>query len=323
MRSLVSQTSFFRNSHVSNTLGSAMHRKAFHHPKVYAIVLNYNGRDTLKRCLQSLYSTDYPQLEIVVVDNNSTDGSIEKVKNQFSRCHYLLLRKNVGFAAGNNHAIRWALEKGAKYVFLLNNDAYVNRDTIGRLVETAEKRKSPTLLSPLILKAPNEKEYWFCGGKILWGRMRSVHVSCKREQKKPYVTTYLTGCALFIPQQVCEKVGLLDERYFLYYEDVDYCLRAHRFGYRSMIVPHARAFHYENSESNPHKLYWLVLSGVIFFQKNTPKHHRFQMSLYLFARKCKNKVQLLLGKNREHAEILKNAFQDAKKAETLHNNRPL
>src|SRR4030042_2545873 len=106
-------------------------------PKVFIIVLNYNGKDTIKTCLDSVYKSDYPDFEIVVVDNASGDGSFEMAKNYFSRAHFILNEKNIGFAAGNNIAIRFALEKFADYIFFLNNDAAIEKFTLQTPVATA------------------------------------------------------------------------------------------------------------------------------------------------------------------------------------------
>jgi GT2 family glycosyltransferase len=308
------------------TGGYNMHTSTIH-PKVFAIVLNYNGKDTLKACLRSLISSDYPNLEVVVVDNDSHDGSIEAVKNQFSRMHYIMLKKNIGFASGNNQGIRFALEKQAKYVFLLNNDARVDKNTISQLVTFSQSNNNTSILSPLIFQDdPQQENIWFCGGEIDWKHMRACHMPCNNAESLPinsFETEYVTGCAMFVPQVIFEKIGLLDERYFLYYEDTDFCVRAAKKGYSSMIVPTAQTYHREVSKDNPDKLYWLVVSGVIFFTSPETAKHRGRTKLYLLARKCKNKLDILRKKNLNTARIIEKAFQDAEQAKTLHNNSEL
>jgi len=288
------------------------------YPKVFAIVLNYNGKETLKTCLQSLFSSDYPNLEVVVVDNDSQDGSIEMIKDQFSRAHYVMLKKNVGFAAGNNQGIRFALEKQAQFIFLLNNDAFVTRDTLSQLIQTAQKQENISILSPIIYETESQREVWFCGGKIDWKRQRCVHTPCQAGlPKKPFETEYVTGCAMFIPRDVFKKIGLLDERYFLYYEDADFCVRAHKGGFSVKVVPGASAHHDEQSTENPDKLYWLVVSGILFFTSVTTAKYPLKARLYLLARKCKNTIDLLRKKNMDKALIVRKAFKDAKKAKTF------
>jgi len=276
-------------------------------PKVFAIVLNYNGGDFLYPCLESLYKSDYPNLEIVVCDNASTDGSLEKAKNKFPKFHFIKNDKNIGFGTGNNVAIRFALEKMAKYVFLLNNDATVQSDTISKLIKEAQKDEQIGLMSPLILTPENK--IWFAGGKINWLKMKTLH--CENICKK---TEYINGCACLISQKVFEKVGLFDENFFLYYEDTDLSVRASRNGFKLKIVKNAIAYHAEKSnELNENKIYWLVLSGILFFKKNSRWLNKIWINFYLFLRKIKNKKDLKKNPKNKIAQKVARAYQDATK----------
>ena len=109
-------------------------------PKVFIIILNYNGQDVIKKCLASVFKNEYADFEVVVVDNNSTDGSLEAAKNNFSKAHFIKNEANLGFSAGNNVGIRFALERMAKYVLLLNNDTEVEKDFLEKLVAVAEEK---------------------------------------------------------------------------------------------------------------------------------------------------------------------------------------
>jgi hypothetical protein len=280
------------------------------YPKIFAVILNYNGRDTIKMCLDFVFQSDYPNLEVVVVDNNSTDESLELAKKFFSKFHFIKNEKNLGFAAGNNVGIKFALEKMADYVFLLNNDARIEKNTLSELVRKTEERKDIGIASPLIING-NTNEVWFSGGKIKWFSMKAVH-NFRPNSKTPYETEYVSGCAMLIKKEVFRAVALLDEDYFLYYEDADFCLRAKKAGYDSLIVPYSRAFHFEKSELDKSgKIYWLVISGILFFQKNTPVFLKPWMYFYLFLRKFKNILDLR-DKNNEIARIVKKAYDDFK-----------
>ena len=107
-------------------------------PRVYLVILNYNGKDVLKKCLLSVFRNDYPNFEIVLVDNNSTDGSFEMAKSDFSKPSFIKNQENLGYAAGCNVGIRFALERMADYILLLNNDVEVEKDFLTRLVKVAE-----------------------------------------------------------------------------------------------------------------------------------------------------------------------------------------
>ncbi|EKE15629.1 MAG: glycosyl transferase family protein [uncultured bacterium] len=281
------------------------------YPKVFAIVLNYNGKDSLIPCLDSIYRSSYPNLEIIVIDNNSKDGSFEQAKEKFQKFHFIKNSQNLGFGAGNNVAIRFALEKMADYVFLLNNDALVEKDAIDKLVNEAEKNPRNGILSPLILSG-NKKDVWFAGGKILWNKMRTIHLY-KTLSSNPYPTEYISGCAMLIRQKVFEEIGLFDEQFFLYYEDADLSIRACRHNFSLLMVPQAIAYHFEKSEQlNPQKLYWLVLSAVIFFKKNSTWTKKLWIIFYIFLRKMKNWFNLRIKKT-EQALQIQRAFQDYKK----------
>jgi hypothetical protein len=275
-------------------------------PKVFVIILNYNGKDTIKSCLDSVFCCDYPNFEVVVVDNDSKDGSLELAKNLYSKFHFIKNEKNIGFSGGNNIGIRFALEKIADYVFLLNNDATLEKDTLSKLIASAEKEKAG-IFSPLIYACDNK--IWYSGGIIKWAQMRNVHASQLPKGDDPYSTAYVTGCAMLVKKEVFKKIGLFSEDYFLYYEDADFCVRAKKEGFDSMVVPTAKITHFEKSELDlSNKIYWLVLSGLIFFKKNTPLYLKFITNPYLYLRKMKNMIDSM--NNKKYSEIVKKAYND-------------
>lgn len=274
------------------------------YPKVFIIVLNYNGKDVLFECLKSVYRIDYSNLEVVVVDNNSKDGSFESAQASFQKFHFIRNNRNLGFSAGNNVAIRWALEKMADYIFLLNNDAIIKEGALKKMIHSAEKDAVTGIFSPVIYKNEDEREIWFSGGRINWIKMRTEHITSSKK------TEYITGCAMLIKKEVFSKIGLFNEDYFLYYEDADFSWRARRAGFGLRIIPEASVYHAEKSSENPSKIYWLVYSGLIFFKKNTPFIWRPWVSFYTFLRKIRNRKGL---KNREKYSIdIKKAFEDFK-----------
>lgn len=278
-------------------------------PKVFAIVLNYNGKETILDCLKSLYQSDYPNLEIVLVDNDSKDGSLELAKQTFPKAHIIKNSKNIGFGAGNNVGIRFALEKFADFVFLLNNDATVEKNTISLLVKAAEQNPKIGIINPLILKAKNGP-VWFSGGKIQWSKMRAIHDNNIRHKTKSYATQYASGCAMLISKIVFKKIGLFDENFFLYYEDTDLSLRAKNKNFAIAILPTALAYHKEASErANPLKTYWLVISGLIFFKKHATGLIKFWLFIYLLLRKIKNTYSATFKKDVVALQVQK-AYRD-------------
>lgn len=281
-------------------------------PKVFVVVLNWNGKERIIPCLRSVFSLGYGNFEVVVVDNASRDGSLETARSSFGRAHFIANEKNAGFAAGMNVGIRFALSKGAEYVWVLNNDAVVGKDSLSELVEAAMKSKK-ALLSPLIL-TPSGK-VWFSAGKIDFLRMRAVHTDpdVAVRARDPYETGYLTGCAMFIPKGFLKAGGLFDERFFLYYEDADLSLRAKKAGFKLLVAPKAVIVHGEQSTENKEKNYWLVLSGLRFFEKHTPWHLRLWMWLYILLRKMKNRSDKKKG--RREAFLVASAYENFQKSE--------
>jgi len=282
------------------------------YPKVFVVVLNYNGGNFIKKCLASVFKNDYPNFEVVVVDNNSSDGSLEMAKSNFSKANFIKNEENLGFAVGNNVGIRFSLERMADYICLLNNDAEVEKDFIEKLVEALEKEQGAGIAGPVVFNGEN-KQVWFSKGKIKWLTMKAVH-SAKFETKNIYQSDFISGCAIMIKAEVFNEIGLLDEDFFLYWEDVDFCYRAKKAGFNSMVVTSAWAYHFEKSQSNlENKTYWLVVSGLIFFRKNAPLLLRPWIGTYVFLRRIKNFWDLLFGK-KALAPIVKKAYKDFKNA---------
>lgn len=279
-------------------------------PKVFIIVLNYNGKDSLKKTLSSVFQIDYPNFEIILVDNNSKDGSFETARREFSKIVFIKNSENLGFSSGNNIGIEYALERGADYVLLLNYDVQVKKDFLSPLVASLEEDKKNGIANPVILEGENSK-IWFSGGKIDWLRMKSIHE--KKEHTRNYIESdYLCGCAMLIRSEVFRHIGLFNEDFFLYWEDVDFSIRAKKAGYKLVICPKSQIYHFEKSqEKKANKTYWLVLSGLIFFRKNTPFFLRPWIFFYILLRKIKNKRDLKKNNN-PISQSVQRAYKDFK-----------
>lgn len=284
--------------------------KSMSKSKIFVIILNYNGGKDLLKTIQSIVDSSYENLEIVLVDNNSADDSLSLARQgvmtpcsdeeKLSQIHFIENEKNLGFGAGNNVGIKFAFENEADYIFLLNNDALVQKNTISNLIEFIKNERNVGLVSPVIYFDLNYKKVWFCGGKINWWKMRAEHYDSGRVQAclNPIETEYVTGCAMLISREVFEKVGLFDENIFLYYEDTDLSLRVKNAGLRNLIVSNSKVFHAEKSEENQsEKIYWLVLSGIYFFKKHAKGFRGVYLSTYLFLRKFKNFLDVKFRSN--------------------------
>ncbi|EKE20270.1 MAG: glycosyl transferase family protein [uncultured bacterium] len=278
-------------------------------PKVFVVILNFNGIKVLNNCLACVFNSDYSNLEIIVVDNASTDESLTQARLKYSRATFIKNSHNIGFSKGNNIGIRYALEKFADYVFILNNDTLIEKNTISQLVKTAEKEEA--IVSPLILERDASK-IWFAGGKINWKEVKTTHVT-NQESSTPYASEYLSGCAMIISKDVFKKIGLFDERFFLYYEDADFSLRAKNARFKLVVDPSIKIVHLEQSNTeNTAKNYWLVLSGLIFFSTHAKGIKKLWFLLHLRLRKMKNFYAIHFLKN-QSAKHIHQAYLDFKK----------
>jgi len=219
------------------------------------------------------YST-YPNLTTLVVDNGSTDDTLEVVGREHPAVHRMGLCENLGFATGCNRGIAEAMRQSADYVLLLNNDTLVAPDLVEQLVRPMGVSTGVT--APKIYYAHDPRRIWSAGATrdpltlemkgSLRGTLDSDDVS------SPVDRDYLVGCALLLSRQLLESVGGFDERFFMYYEDMDLCLRARKAGFRLLLVPQAKVWHKVAAASggsdSPNERYWMARSSVIFFAKH-------------------------------------------------------
>jgi GT2 family glycosyltransferase len=262
-------------------------------PKVAIVVLNFNGEACLPACLRALSLLRYPEYQVIVVDNGSTDTSFMSAQKEFPSFIYEATGKNLGFGGGMNVGMKLALAAGFDLVWLMNYDAEPQPESLSTLVSFYQKNpKEHSVMSPVI-ETP-EGNIWYAGGSINYLRMRTEHQQ-KVMQVSPYQTHFLTGCSPLLSKEAITRTGFFDERYFLYYEDADLSLRFRSEGYSLWVVPEARVVHEEKSSQNPQKLYYLVHSGLIFFAKHTPRRWQIYQALYVTIRRGVNKIKLYFG----------------------------
>ncbi|MDP3957059.1 MAG: glycosyltransferase family 2 protein [bacterium] len=278
-------------------------------PRVAVIVLNYNGKECLPRCLNSLAQLEYSNREIIIVDNHSSDDSLLVAEKTFPQLTFIRNAENAGFAKGMNIGIRAALAHGAEWCWLINYDTEIDRSALTRLIAAAQKFPNAGLLSPVIYEKESNRP-WFAKGRVDFFRMRAIHVAPTRKDlsSDSYPSEFLTGCALLIKKELIGAIGFLDERFFLYYEDADYSLRAASAGFACLVVSGARVRHSEVSQANPGKKYFLVYSGLLFFEKHAPLFLRPYLWLYVTIRRVKNRLDVVL-KNSPAALEVRRAYQ--------------
>ncbi|KKP60036.1 MAG: putative glycosyltransferase [Candidatus Gottesmanbacteria bacterium GW2011_GWA1_34_13] len=236
--------------------------------KISSVILNYNGgKDTLE-CLSSLISQTGKNFnhELIVVDNASSDSSVELIEKKYPQIQVIKNKTNLGYAQGNNIGILKALTNGADYVFILNNDTKSDSKCLQHLLNFSLTHKTAGIISPKIYFYPGFETHtelykntdigkilWYAGGKIDWNNMLVSHRGIDEVDKGQYdeaqKTPFISGCAMFIKREVLESVGLFDSKLFLYFEDLDLCQRAKKKGYEAWYIPQAVIWH-KNANSS-------------------------------------------------------------------------
>jgi GT2 family glycosyltransferase len=248
-------------------------------PLVMVVVLNWNGLNETRHCLDALEKVTYPRVEIIVVDNGSTDGSVDALRAEYPQVTLLPLSENVGFAGGSNHGLRYALRRGADYVLLLNNDARIAPDAVDVLVQAAQADQQIGILGPVIYRDDDLQHIESAGGwfNLYTGRFRHFE-TLPVNQLCPYEVDMLSGCAMMVRREVIEQVGLLNECYFAYLEDAEWCVRVHRADYRVVAVPGAQVWHRGSAASGgsraPLRIYYSVRNQLLMVNTQAPARHR-------------------------------------------------
>ncbi len=219
-------------------------------PKVYIIILNWNGlKDTID-CLESVDNLNYPNYQVVVVDNASTDNSVQILEHEYPNLTLIRNKENLGYTGGNNVAVKYAMDHGADYVWLLNNDTVVQDDSLTKLVAAAEKGPEIGLVSPLIYYYDKPDTIQFCGSYV--DKKKYSIIKIDRPEDLVFTSEQviiLWGTALLIKAAVIEKIGSLNNKYFAYHEDCEYGMRAARSGYKSMVEIGAIVFHKDSKST--------------------------------------------------------------------------
>ena len=282
--------------------------------KIAISILNYNGLDNTLDCLDSIkrLKKDNISLDVIVSDNNSQDNStltLSKLKDIL----FIPNEKNYGFAEGHNRAIKTAIKRRASAILILNNDTIVDENLLQSLMKTSHKSD---IISPKIYFAPNYefhksrykkndlgKVIWYAGGIIDWDNILGKHIGVDEIDEGQYnerlAIDFATGAAMFVKREVFEKIGLFDERYFLYLEDMDFCVRAKKAGFKIMYEPKAIVWHKnaQSAQGSGSKLqdYYITRNRLLFafkFAKLKTKIAVFKQTLLVWQNPIRRRALL-------------------------------
>ncbi len=238
---------------------------------VAIVVLNWNNWPETLACVESCRRLTWPNVRIIVVENGSTDGSEERLRECCPDTEIIQTGANLGFAGGNNVGIRRALETGAAYVWLLNNDAVADPEALTALVEALTDDPAAAVAGSKIYFHDDPERIWFAGGIWRKGglrlRQRGAYQLDRGQFDAPCAVGAVSGCSMLLRASAVGEIGLLDDGYFLYWEDTDWCARAGERGYRVLFVPSSRVWHKVSATvaaRSRQQYYYNTRNGLIF-----------------------------------------------------------
>ncbi|MDC1371467.1 glycosyltransferase family 2 protein [Flavobacteriaceae bacterium] len=253
-------------------------------PKIAIIIINWNTYQLTFNCLKSLESCSYKNKKVFFVDNGSTDGSGDKIALEFPEINYIKNKENEGFTGANNKALKLILKQNFDYVLLLNNDTEVNPNFLSLLQSRMDSDKNLAATQPLILDFPNKKTIWSAGGSyntfFCLFKTRYKGIIYKPKLKIDTFTEWISGCCVLVKTAVIREVGLLDNRFFAYFEDADWSIRMTNLGYKLGVVPSSIIYHHQSGsvkknnisfEGNlsPYTHYLNVRNHIYLIKKHT------------------------------------------------------
>ncbi|HAJ34902.1 MAG TPA: glycosyltransferase family 2 protein [Chloroflexi bacterium] len=266
-------------------------------PHVAIIILNWNNPDDTLACLRSVMALDYPveRRQVIVVDNGSTDDSVARIRAAYPGVTLIETGANLGYAEGNNVGIRYALKGCHDYLLILNNDTEVQPDFLSHLVAEAEADVSIGVVGPkMYFLTPNDMVF-AAGSVIRWEDGTLDHRGIWRKEsdlgplyaESPEDVDFIVGCGVLFRRQVLERLGLLDNRYYLNFEDVDICVRAYRAGYRVRYTPRAVLHHKVSAslgQASAQNTYYMTRNALLFFWENSVGWRRWRAIVKIIAR---------------------------------------
>lgn len=265
--------------------------------KVCIVVLNFNGKEDTLECIESLRKLDYANYEVIVVDNGSSDGSQEALR-ELPGVILIENERNYGYAEGNNIGLKLALSRGAEYMLVLNNDTILHPACLTEMVSVIADDHS--------IGAVGAKTYFYdrpnvlqiVGGAFDWTSGKTKNIGGGEvdvgQYNKIMEVDFVNGHALLTSRTVLEQVGLFDPEYFAYNEETDWCMRARKKGFRMMYAPKAIVWHKVSRTTGQQKKAWrqymIVRNRILFMRKNATRGQFFRFLLNFSIVQCPTMV---------------------------------
>lgn len=255
-----------------------------YNPKVAVIVLNYNRSNDTIECINSLLNIHYDNYSILVVDNCSTDESFKILKKEYKQLDVIQTPENMGYTGGVNYGIKYLLKHEYHYILNINNDTIVEPDFLGKLVEAAKKDIDIAITCGTILCEHSREIIWYGPGKMVNWRGVAIHIN---KNKKYYPSSqvmkvnFISGCLMLIRVSCLNDIGLLDERFFMYLDDIEYSNRVLKKGYSMIYVPNSIIYHKVLDEKeSAFKVYYSVRNRLLLIKQTSTGINRFVAKIY-------------------------------------------
>ena len=267
-------------------------------PKVFILILNWNRKEDTCECLKSVRKIDYPNYEVVVMDNGSEDNSVKTFKERFPEVTIIENNANLGFAEGNNRGISHALRMNADFILILNNDAIADTHILKRFIEASDNYPSAGIFGAKIYYLNEPKKIWFAGGVWSPDIGQTSHEGMDQiDDGKTWEDVkeidYACGCALFVKTEVIKKIGMLEQKYFLTWEETDFCYRARRAGFSCLFIPTALVWHKVSASFNGGvggllQQYFMSRNRFLWMERNLSLVDRFAVYPKIICRDFKS-----------------------------------
>jgi GT2 family glycosyltransferase len=252
-------------------------------PLVITIILNTNRREDTLECLASLQKSTYPNNRVVVLDNKSVDGSIDAIRNQYPEIQVINLTENLGYAGNNNVGIKTALEQGADWVFVLNEDTVLDSECLSNLVNVGESDPRIGIVGPMVYHH-DEPDVIQSAGGLLGKYWESIHIAQNERDtgqfNQQHPVEWISGCAIMVRNSAIDQAGMIDPRFFYYWEETEWCLRISKAGWKIFHVPQAKIWHkgvQRNYTPKPSVTYYSTRNHLLMLAK-----HRASLQIWIY-----------------------------------------
>jgi hypothetical protein len=254
-------------------------------PKIFTVILTYNHYEDTHDCLESVFGIDYPDLQIVVADNGSSDGTPERLRQDFPSVHLIENGQNIGVPAGYNVGFQYALEQGADYILMLNNDTVVPPEIIKELLAVGQDDPKTGIIMPKVLYHGSDDKVWSSGGRYRAFPPAILMTDTRKDyQDRTRLIEYAPGCGLLIHRQAFEKAGLFDPGYFFLWDDWDFSERVRAHGLNIWYAPNARMWHKVSTTTQGPRspLFWRTMgSSIARFYRRHGRPFWLQLPVHL------------------------------------------